>query len=157
MCVCREIYFLGDEFQLKHAVSFTNIEFTTLISNCSHKTLRVVIINACPIVIEHPLKLGHRWAITLHSFMWAMMTSSNGNIFRVTGHLCGEFTVPRLSKYSWSWWFETLSRPLWRHRYGNYISVCQLNPILSDPCHLARSKIRIYSFKAGPIYGSVYL
>ena len=21
----------------------------------------------------------------------------------------------RLSKQSWSWWFETLSRPLWRH------------------------------------------
>ena len=64
-----------------------------------------------------------------------MMTSSN---FRVTGHLCGEFTGPsefptqrpatrscdvffdlrlnkRLSKQSWNWWFETLSRPLWRH------------------------------------------
>ena len=24
-----------------------------------------------------------------------MVTSSNGNIFRVTGHLCGEFTGPR--------------------------------------------------------------
>ena len=24
----------------------------------------------------------------------SMMTSSNGNIFRVTGHLCGEFTGP---------------------------------------------------------------
>ena len=24
-----------------------------------------------------------------------MMTSSNGNIFHVTGHLCGEFTGPR--------------------------------------------------------------
>ena len=24
-----------------------------------------------------------------------MMTSSNGNSFRVTGHLCGEFTGPR--------------------------------------------------------------
>ena len=24
-----------------------------------------------------------------------MTTSSNGNIFRVTGHLCGEFTGPR--------------------------------------------------------------
>ena len=24
-----------------------------------------------------------------------MMTSSNGDIFRVTGHLCGEFTGPR--------------------------------------------------------------
>ena len=67
-----------------------------------------------------------------------MMTSSNGNFFRVTGHLCGEFTgtrwVPctkasdaefdvffdlrlnkRLSKQSWCWWFETLSRSLWRH------------------------------------------
>ena len=67
-----------------------------------------------------------------------MMTSSNGNIFHVTGHLCGEFTGPgefppqrpvtrsfdvffdlrlnkRLSKQSWGWWFETLSRPFWRH------------------------------------------
>ena len=67
-----------------------------------------------------------------------MMTSSNGNIFRVTGHLCGEFTslqwIPhtkasdaglwcffylrpnkRLSKHWWGWWFETPSRPLWRH------------------------------------------
>ena len=25
-------------------------------------------------------------------FVWVMMTSSNGDIFRVTGHLCGEFT-----------------------------------------------------------------
>ena len=66
-----------------------------------------------------------------------MMTSSNVNIFRVTGDLCGEFTVhrwipaqrsetrnfdvfldlrlnKRLSKQSWGWWFETLWRPLWR-------------------------------------------
>ena len=27
--------------------------------------------------------------------VYFMMTSSNGNIFRVTGHLCGEFTGPR--------------------------------------------------------------
>ena len=69
-----------------------------------------------------------------------MMTSSNGKSFRVTGHWCGEFTGPRwipctkasdaelcffffdlrpnkrLSKQSWGWWFETPSRPLWRHR-----------------------------------------
>ena len=69
-----------------------------------------------------------------------MMTSSNGNIFCVTGHLCGEFTglrwIPRtkaseadlssgvffdmclntrLRKQSWGWWFETLLHPLWRH------------------------------------------
>ena len=71
--------------------------------------------------------------------MWYIMTSSNRNIFRVTGHLCGNSPVPGefparrpvtrsfdvlfdlrlnkrlLSKQSWGWWFETLSHPLWRH------------------------------------------
>ena len=74
-----------------------------------------------------------------HRAHYDMMTSSNGNIFRVSGHLCGEFTGPRwiprtkasdaelwcffdlrlnkrLSKQWWGWWFETLSHPLWRHR-----------------------------------------
>ena len=32
---------------------------------------------------------------TWPQFCRLMMTSSNGNIFRVTGHLCGEFTSPR--------------------------------------------------------------
>ena len=56
-----------------------------------------------------------------------MMTSSNGNIFRVTElpaqrPVTQSFDVffdlrlnKRLSKQSWGWWFETLSRPLWRH------------------------------------------
>ena len=67
----------------------------------------------------------------------SMMMSSNGNIFRVTGRLCGEFTGhrwishtkasdaelwwlfdlrlnKRLSKQSWGGWFETPSYSLWR-------------------------------------------
>ena len=70
-------------------------------------------------------------------YMSHMMTSSNGNIFRITGHLCEEFTGPgefparrpvtrsfdvyfdlrlnkRLSKQSKRRWFETQSHPLWR-------------------------------------------
>ena len=73
----------------------------------------------------------HRW---IQSYM---MTSSNGNIFRVTGPLCGEFTGPGefptqrpvtwsfdvfldlrlnkgLNKQPWGWWFETPSWSLWR-------------------------------------------
>ena len=69
--------------------------------------------------------------------IFPMVTSSNGNIFRVTGPLCGEFTGPgefptqrpvtrsfdvffdlrlnkRLSKQPWGWWFETPSWSLWR-------------------------------------------
>ena len=82
----------------------------------------------------------HTQLKVLRLVFWAlhMMTSSNGNIFRVTGHLCGEFTgdrwIPltkasdaelwcfldlrpnkRLSKQLWGWWFETSSCPLWRH------------------------------------------
>ena len=68
----------------------------------------------------------------------SMMMSSNGNIFRVTGPLCGEFTGPGefptqrpvtrgfdvffdlrlnkpLSKQPSGWWFETPSWSLWRH------------------------------------------
>ena len=65
-----------------------------------------------------------------------MMTSSNGNIFRVTGPDTGEFPaqkpvtrsfdvffdlrlIKRLSKHSRGWWFETLSRPLWWHCNDN--------------------------------------
>ena len=69
------------------------------------------------------------------------MTSSNGNIFRVTGPLCGEFTGPgefptqrpvmrsfdvfldmrlnkRLSKQWRGWWFETSLWSLWRQCNG---------------------------------------
>ena len=71
-------------------------------------------------------------------YHFSMMTSSNGNIFRITGHLCGEFTGPgefpaqrpvtwsffdvffdlrlneRLSKQPWGWWFETPPWSSWR-------------------------------------------
>ena len=78
------------------------------------------------------------WVANIGGFLY-MMTSSNGNIFRVTGPLCGEFAGPGefptqrpvtrsfdvfcdlrhnkpLSKQPWGWWCETLSHSLWRHR-----------------------------------------
>ena len=58
-----------------------------------------------------------------------MKTSSNGNIFRVTGQLQRPVTRSfdvffdlcpnkRLSKQWWGWWFEMRSSPLWRHCNG---------------------------------------
>ena len=81
------------------------------------------------------------------------MTSSNRNIFRVTGPLCGEFTGPgefptqrpvtqsfyvffdlclnkRLSKRSWGRWFETLSWSLWRHSNGLRVAGNWYSPFL---------------------------
>ena len=76
--------------------------------------------------------------ISWYSQLSNMMTSSNGNIFRVTGPLCGNSPVTgefpaqrpvtrsfevffelrlnkRLSKQSWGWWFEKSSHLSWRH------------------------------------------
>ena len=52
------------------------------------------------------------------------MTSSNGQVFRVTDHLSkelnsthkGQWRGTLMSKQSGGWWFETPLRPLWRHR-----------------------------------------
>ena len=83
-------------------------------------------------------------SVCIHSVKWSvlyfsMMTSSDGNIFRVTGFLCGEFTghwwIPllkasdaelwcflwsapldkRLGKQSWGRWFEKPLHSLWSH------------------------------------------
>ena len=79
---------------------------------------------------------------------YSMMTSSNGNIFRVTGPLCGEFRGPgefptqrpvtrsfdvyfdlplnkRLSKQPWGWWFETLSWSLWRQCNVAFVKIVE--------------------------------
>ena len=75
------------------------------------------------------------------------MTSSNGNIFCVTGPLYREFIshqwIPltklvtrsfhvffdlhlnkRLGKQSWGWWFEMPSRSLWRHCNVESMLIC---------------------------------
>ena len=79
------------------------------------------------------------------NFLFGMMTSSNGIIFRVTGPLCGEFTGPgefptqrpvtrsfdvffdlrlnkRLSKQPWGLWFETPPWSLWRQCNAFFMS-----------------------------------
>ena len=71
-----------------------------------------------------------------------MMTSSNGNIFCVTGPLCREFTGEfpaqrpvmwsfdvflrlnkQLSELSWGWWFEMPLHSLWCHCNVHQISL----------------------------------
>ena len=82
------------------------------------------------------------------------MTSSNGNIFRVTGPLCGEFTGSgpvtrsfdvffdlslnkRLSKQPWGWWFETPSCAL----------LCQCNGSALPPPRSPHNLIVIHNCK----------
>ena len=111
-----------------------------------------------PLSFRREIHLHHRCRETMKKCKFDMlygfmMTSSNENIYRVTGHLCGEFTGPGefptqrpvtrsfdvyfdlrpnkwLSKQSWGWWFETLSCSLWRHRnvykqgISEYVCVC---------------------------------
>ena len=106
-----------------------------------------------------------------------MMTSSNGNLFRVTGPLCGEFTGPgefptqrpvtrsfdvffdmrlnkRLSKHPWGWWFETLPCPLWRHcknpwAYCMQYSVVDIHiTVASTECRMGHIPQHVYGVTA---------
>ena len=51
----------------------------------------------------------------IYCVLLCMMTSSNGNIFRVTGHLCGEFTGhrwnPRIKASDAEFWYLLWSAP----------------------------------------------
>ena len=90
-------------------------------------------------------------SVSCNCFEENMMTSSNGNIFRVTGPLCGEFTGlgefptqrpvtwsfdvffdlrlnKQLSKQPWGWWFETLSWSLWRQ--------CNVDHVMAIPYYI---------------------
>ena len=120
---------------------FFNFSFVyTSLTTPSVKWVRVLVAlrgrwRAC-----HRLRIATR---TLIYLAFDIMTSSNGNIFRVTGPLCGQFTGPgefpaqrpvtrsfdvffdlrldkRLSKQPWGWWFETQLWSLWR-QCNNYL------------------------------------
>ena len=138
--ICVPISGINWSIQLGHKVRrtcFSHIRFTKVIP-CDpqrHAFFLFCGFRNSIIVNLNLISQGHQsWNETS-----LMMTSSNGNIFRVTGHLCGEFTGPRwiptqrpvtrsfdvffdlhlnkrLSKQSRGWWFETPSHPLWRHR-----------------------------------------
>ena len=112
----------------------------------------------------------------------SMMTSSNGNIFRVTGNMCGEFTglrwIPRtkasdaelwcflylrlkkpLSKQSLGWWVETLLRPLWRHCNATHTgrgtvprTVLQIEQVNAN-CKNITPHNKVHGANMGPIWG----
>ena len=57
---------------------------------------KVLATHAMQLNVSLHIQLGMCAKTGIPGSMWiGMMTSSNGNIFRVTGHLCGEFTGHR--------------------------------------------------------------
>ena len=129
------VYFMEDTLHANHYTEFTQNDVAVARPKLDPRIARESGMKSTPSRWP-PVTLGwnhiHSWWIS------TMMTSSNGNIFRVTGPLCREFTGPgefpaqrpvtrsfdvffdlrpnkRLSKQPWGWWFETLSWSLWRH------------------------------------------
>ena len=87
-------------------------------SLCSHFSI-------CLEVSDYQILLDASYSISTHDCYdreasqnhgnFTMMTSSNGNIFRVTGHLCSEFTglrwIPRTMASDAELWFFLWSAP----------------------------------------------
>ena len=135
-------------------------------------------INQIPTYIHHQENAGRCPQWFIHCCYCGtgrsdMMTSSNGNIFRATSHLCGEFTGSgdfptqrpvtrsfdvffdlclnkRLNKQPWGWWFETPSWSLWRQCNAQFFSrvpARYLHPAFRTVCTCNKfSFIYIYFF-----------
>ena len=110
------------------------------------------------------------------AYLWYdMVTSSNGNIFRVTGHLCGEFTDPgefpaqrpvtqsfdvfvdlrsnkRLTKQWWGWWFEMPSCTLWRHYNELQLPWCQIGIWPWASCQIRKIAVCACAGNAGNVF-----
>ena len=113
-----------------------------------------------------------------------MLTSSNGNIFRVTGLLSGHRWIPqrpvmrsfdvffdlclnkRLSKQPWGWWFETRWRSLWRHcnvmfnficrtSYGFAKNICYISSLLHMLRRLMKTCLVSYSYFSSDFFLNV--
>ena len=133
-CIFVYIVFLSLENECRHdaiPVTIIYVIISCILSNIIFNVKRDENINTDTMESSYSV-------IKRAFFVVNMMTSSNGNIFRVTGHLCGEFTGPgefpahgpvmrsfdvffdlylnkRLNTQSWGWWFKTPSPSLWRH------------------------------------------
>ena len=151
--------YISIKFELRNKFFFVNQvagqnpkTLKYIVQRVSAKVIRYVV-NLILVFVAYSMsvaKTDHGSTKTTTHWEWAVghddtMTSSNGNIFRVTGPLCGEFTdyrwIPltkvsdaevwcflyklclnkRLSKQSRRRWFETPLRSLWRHCNGHYI------------------------------------
>ena len=98
--------------------------------------------------LEKKVSAFYVWILILCN----MMTSSNGDVSALLAICAGNSPVPgefpaqrpvtrsfdvffdlrlnkRLSKQSWGWWFETPSRPLWRHH--NEMLRCTSEPLFT--------------------------
>ena len=64
-----------------------------------------------------------------------MMTSSNGNIFRVTGHLCGEFTGPRWIPHTKGQWRGALMFTLIWARINGWVNKCEAGDLRRNLAH----------------------
>ena len=91
----------GDKrYNLENRV-FIKINFVHISPFCTHSysyqlKIRSLVIRYPPQITdisELVLIVCDKWLIIVESR--SMMTSSNGNIFRATSHLCGEFTGPQ--------------------------------------------------------------
>ena len=96
----NKIYFVPNVHRVRDILNVKNILDPTMQSWLKTSILLCLLYCMWTMVYMH-VGVGLLWkkrhVLCLCGFHMdhIMMTSSNGNIFRVTGHLCGKFTGPR--------------------------------------------------------------
>ena len=106
---------------------------------------------------KHPL-IAASVSCSIYRISDHMMTSSNGNIFRVTGHLCREFTDTRWFPRTWAsdaelWYFLWCARFSKRFSKQWWASDLRRHRAHYDVTVIMRNRSR--KNQASPIYGLV--
>ena len=117
-----------------------------------HKVVKILKAKGPAIKMSHVaqtnLEIMYR-IIKRYDMHWDMMTSSNGNIFRVTGPLCGEFTGPgeftaqrpvtrNFDVFFDLRWVNTRHAGDMRRHCGHYdVNVMSCHALKTESCHSA--------------------
>ena len=98
-----KFYYCLAHWSLANAQFFKILILNVLSGNTAHFLWNCIGIDADDFELVWKMAWCHQantWAMLTQICVVTMMTSSNENIFRVTGHLCGEFTGHRALMFS---------------------------------------------------------
>ena len=114
-----------DVIKWKHFPRYTETQMSSFWRNFHHWLHRKL--SKWQLSVQSVIKISSKWQQFRFSELLAIYVGNSPvpGKFPIQRPVTRSFDVffdlplnKRLSKQSWGWWFETPSRPLWRHGYG---------------------------------------
>ena len=130
---CQTLWSVFKEVSDEHVFQPFELHLIDIEPLYKHKEPVILSLHAQKHVVDVLLTQGSR----------TMMTSSNGNISRVTGHLCWEFTGPRLPSPS----FQSLCGFSWGQSLAKWFILMFISTVLKEMnkhvCFMSPTRVHV--------------